>query len=78
MTNPADTPEVEVDQAVQGVIVAIRRLADLAGRWPHLVREQLKDIEVACGLLELIITYLYVRGKAEKQVGEPVDFLGEG
>ncbi len=72
MTNPADTPEVEVDMAIKGVIDDIKRLEDLAVRWPHLVQGQLKDIETARIWLGVIVGHLKACRDAQ------VDFLGAG
>lgn len=75
MTNP--TPEIQVDQAVHGVVVDVQQLAVLAARWPDLVQEQLRDIEFARAKLALIATCLKDWQETQKQVG-PVDFLGAG
>ena len=78
MTNPADTPEAEVDQAVNGVVWSIQDLTQITRRWPHLVQEQLDDIENAHGVLDSIIAALMAWQDAQKQADEPVDFLGAG
>ncbi|KKK48967.1 hypothetical protein LCGC14_3139790 [marine sediment metagenome] len=78
MTNPADTPEVEVDQAVNGVVWSIQDLTQLTRRWPHLVQEQLDDIENVHGLLDSIIAALMAQQEAQEQADEPVNLLGAG
>ena len=77
MTNPADTPEVHVDHAINGVVRDIQRLAHITPRWPYLVQEQLQDIEMARTGLTWVITYLKKWREAQK-TDEPVDFLGAG
>lgn len=74
----ADTPEAHVDQAVNGVADSVQRLADLTQRWPHLLGEQLSDIECANVMLSGIVLYLEAWQEAQKQLDEPANLLGAG
>ena len=78
MTNPADTPEVHVDMAVQGIIVDIHRLTDLTRQWPHIVLDHLQAIKMVRDSLALLATHLETQREEHQQVDEPVDFLGAG
>ena len=69
MTNPAETPEVQVDMAVNGVRHDAASLAELAQRWTHLVQEQLEDIEFARAILAGIVIAPRALAGDSKRVG---------
>ena len=72
-----DTADVQVDLAVNGVLSDVKRLAEFAEKYPHLVQGQLQDIKIARNGLVWVVEYLDDWQETQKQI-EPADLLGSG